>query len=297
MGQACCQQRPGAPPDGKAPVQTIAQDVPDHHGEHSAIAASLLANSAQKGAKSASSSAPPNVDTPAKCLNTSSSAVADAACGAVVVATQGIATRSLSGSTPAAVTLRADEQEMPLSPQQRHHAITTGAEKPPPPPPTTNQDANGSAVTALRQPNRKRTLRTLRGDGSVTASALDVSCTTLRSAAAFGGRGSPQAAFGPAAQWATLPVVAQDFTPTHTPQVQQTLPAAAGHAVCSRDRAGTATSNGLVRNTFADGGGDQSERDTLPTPKTSSDWKSERNRWDDAMLLEELQEHAPGAWR
>lgn len=265
-------------------MQTIARDSPDQlDGQGDAPVASLLAKGAEKDATSTGASASP--DGGAKLLNASG-------------APQGSTARSSSSAPlPTAAPLRADEPELPMSPQQRHHAITTGAEKPPLPPPATNQDANGSAVTALRQPNRKRTLRTLRGDGSGTVTALDVSCTTLRSAAAFGSRGSPQAAFGPAAQWATLPVVAKDFTPTQTPPAHQPSPAVAGQAACGRDRAGTATSNGLVRNTFGDGGGDQSERDTLCTPKTSSDWKSERNRWDDAMLLEELEEHAPGARR
>mmetsp|Transcript_86552 Transcript_86552/g.249744 ORF Transcript_86552/g.249744 Transcript_86552/m.249744 type:complete len:214 (-) Transcript_86552:62-703(-) len=150
----------------------------------------------------------------------------------------------------------------------RRKSLISGDMRPPPPPPAASADCNGSAVTVLRQPNRKRTLRVAEPTGK--SGALDVSSTTLRQSAATTRRSNAPAT-NAADLWRDLPVVAKDAVPP--PALSTTLTYRSEHSGLS----------GAVRCTFGDQASDGGQ-----TPKSTSDARSDRNRWDDTSIMEEL---------
>lgn len=168
---------------------------------------------------------------------------------------------------------------------RRQSSLILANEKPPAPPPEASQDLNGSAVSALRQPNLKRSLRA----GATAPAAMDVSSTTLRNAT-----GSTAA---PCALWASLPVVAKDSNSLGAAAQAPGRPAAAtrsnSHSHKERYAHGGSCGNGnadpgsllLPRESFNDGG----DRETWQSMghRPSGMGQTDRSQWDDSSLLEE----------
>lgn len=144
---------------------------------------------------------------------------------------------------------------------RRQISLTVCPDKPPDPPPPANKDLNGSAVSALRQPNRKRSLRA----SSSRPASMDVCTTTLNKNAA-----------STATLWAALPVVASKDSVR--------APPASTRSSSHKERygaAGRAEASFSPRQSFNEG--DIDHRSVSHNVSTSTN----RDRWDDSSLLEE----------
>lgn len=189
--------------------------------------------------------------------------------------------------TPASAALLAQEAApapalaAPSLALRRQSSLTVAAAEPPAPPPEASKDLNGSAVSALRQPNRKRSLRA----GAIRPPALDVSSTTLRNAA-----GSTAA---PCALWASLPAVAKDSSIVGSMPSSPAATRSSSHnerydSLDSLHAEKRGSRGGLLppRKSFAEG----DDRETMQSFGGNLTGRTDRSRWDDSSLLEEAHE-------